>query len=102
MRGIGFAVLFVLATKVGDTWLRITAIVRPTVLDEYALVADHALAQPSWLLGRMVDAAGPTLSGVLHWVYIELPAAALAVAGYPLRYVTAPGLPRDLLVPAVL
>jgi hypothetical protein len=52
MRGIGFAILFVLATKVGDTWLRITAMVRPTVLDDYALLADHALAQPSWLLGR--------------------------------------------------
>ena len=27
MRGIAFAILYVLATKVGDTWLRITAIV---------------------------------------------------------------------------
>ena len=94
MRGIAFAILYVLATKVGDTWLRITAIVRPTVLDEYALLVDRALAQPSWLFGRMVDAAGPPLSGVLHWVYIELPAAALVVAVYQLRNVTAEGWPR--------
>jgi hypothetical protein len=97
MRGIGYAILFVLATKVGDTWLRITAIVRPTVLDEYALMADHALAQPSWLLGRMVDAAGPALSSVLHWVYIELPAAALVVALYQLRNVTTAGWPRHFM-----
>ena len=94
LRGIAFAVLFILATKVGDTWLRLTAIIRPRVLDEYALLADHALAQPSWLLGRVVDAAGPVFSGVLHWVYIELPAAALVVALYQLRNVTTEGWPR--------
>jgi len=94
LRGIAFAILFILATKAGDTWLRITAIVRPTVLDEYALLADHSLAQPSWLLGRVIDAAGPVLSGVLHWVYIELPAAALVVALYQLRNVTTAGWPR--------
>lgn len=93
MHGIAFAILFILATKVGDTWLRLTAIIRPTVLDEYALLADHALAQPSWLLGRVVDAAGPVFSGVLHWVYIELPAAALVVALYQLRNVTTAGWP---------
>lgn len=98
MRGIGFAILFILATKVGDTWLRITALVRPTVWDEYALLADHALAQPSWLLGRLVDAAGPVLSGVLHWVYIELPVAALVVAAYQLRNVTKAGWPRHFLI----
>ena len=97
LRGIAYAILFILATKVGDTWLRITAIVRPTVLDEYALLADHSLAQPSWLLGRVVDAAGPILSGVLHWVYIELPAAALVVALYQLRHVTNQGWPRHFL-----
>src|ERR1700758_1423434 len=97
LRGIAFAILFILATKVGDTWLRITAIVRPAVLDEYALLADHALAQPSWLLGRVVDAAGPVFSGVLHWVYIELPAAALVVALYQLRNVTTAGWPRHFM-----
>jgi Domain of unknown function (DUF5933)/PAP2 superfamily len=98
LRGIAFAILFILATKVGDTWLRLTAIVRPTVLDEYALLADHALAQPSWLFGRVIDAAGPIVSGVLHWVYIELPAAALAVALYQLRNVTTAGWPRHFLL----
>ena len=98
LRGIAFGILFILATKVGDTWLRITAIVRPTVLDEYALLADHALAQPSWLLGRVVDAAGPVLSGVLHWVYIELPAAALVIALYQLRNVTTAGWPRHFII----
>ena len=96
--GIAFGTLFVLATKVGDTWLRITAIVRPTVLDEYALSADQALAQPSWLLGRVVEAAGPLLSGVLHWVYIELPVAALVVALYQLRNVRTAGWPRHFLI----
>lgn len=98
LRGIAFAILFIVAAKVGDTWLRITAIVRPTVLDEYALLADHALAQPSWLLGRVIDAAGPILSGVLHWVYIELPAAALVVALYQLRNVTTAGWPQHFLI----
>lgn len=97
MRGIGFAILLILATKVGDTWLRITARVRPTVWDEYALLADHALAQPSWLLGRVVEAAGPILSGVLRWVYIELPAAALVVAAYQLRNVAKYGWPHHFL-----
>jgi hypothetical protein len=97
LRGIAFALLFILATKVGDTWLRLTAIIRPRVLDEYALLADHALAQPSWLLGRVVDAAGPVFSGVLQWVYIELPAAALVVALYQLRNVTTEGWPRHFM-----
>lgn len=95
--GIAFAILFVLATKVGDTWLRLTAIIRPTVFDEYALLADHALAQPSWLLGRIVDAAGPVAYGVLHWIYIELPAAALVIALYQLRNVTSEGWPRHFM-----
>jgi Domain of unknown function (DUF5933)/PAP2 superfamily len=95
---IALGFLVILATKVGDTWLRITAIVRPTVLDHYALLADHALAQPSWLVGRVVDAAGPLLSGVLHWVYIELPVAAMVVALYQLRNVRTSGWPRHFLV----
>jgi len=80
LKGIAFATLFVLATKVGDAWLRLTPINRPKVLDEYVLLADHALAQPSWLVGRALDWAGAAASGLLHWVYIELPVAALIVA----------------------
>lgn len=102
LRGIAFGILLILATKVGDAWLRITAIGRPAVWDEYALLADHALAQPSWLLGRLVDAAGPVFSGVLHWVYIELPAAALVVAIYQLRNVAGSGWPRHFLMRSFL
>jgi hypothetical protein len=87
LRAISFGYLLIIATKVGDTWLRITAAVRPTVLDDYALLADHALAQPSWLMGRLVEAAGPVPSALLHWVYIELPFAAMVVAIYQLRNV---------------
>ncbi|MGH3967942.1 MAG: DUF5933 domain-containing protein [Mycobacterium sp.] len=101
-RGVGFGLLLVIATKVGDTWLRITTIVRPTVLDEYALLADHALAQPSWLLGRLVNAGGPILYAALHWVYIELPVAAMVVAIYQLRTVRTGGWPRHFVVPTFL
>jgi hypothetical protein len=98
MTGIGFGFGFIVATKVGDTWLRITAMVRPTVLDDYALLADHALAQPSWLVGRLLDAAGPAVYGVVHWVYIELPLAAMVVAVYQLRRATTAGWPRHHVV----
>lgn len=98
LRGVAFGLLLITATKVGDSWLRITAIVRPKVLDEYALLADHALAQPSWLFGRLVEAGGPVLSGALHWVYIELPVAAMVVAIYQLRNVRTDGWPRHFVV----
>jgi hypothetical protein len=62
LRAISYGYLLIIATKAGDTWLRITAAVRPMVLDEYALMADHALAQPSWLMGRLVEAGGPVVS----------------------------------------
>ncbi len=102
VRGVAFGLLLVLATKVGDTWLHITATARPTVLDEYALQADYALAQPSWLLGRLVQAGGPILHGALHWVYIELPVAAMVVTLYQLRNVRTAGWPRHFVVPTFL
>ncbi|MGQ4597038.1 DUF5933 domain-containing protein [Nocardia sp. R6R-6] len=83
--------LLVLATKVGDVWLHITVIGRPTVLDEYTILADHALGDPSWVLGRAVDALGPVAAAVLHWVYIELPVAAIVVAAWQLRAVVSSG-----------
>ncbi|WP_281876017.1 phosphatase PAP2 family protein [Nocardia sputorum] len=83
--------LLVLATKVGDVWLHVTVIGRPTVLDEYVILADHALGDPSWVLGRAVDAMGPVVYAVLHWVYIELPVAAIVVAVWQLRRVTSSG-----------
>jgi hypothetical protein len=97
-RGIAFGLLLVIATKVGDTWLRITATVRPTVLDGYAVLADRALGEPSWILGRLVDAGGPVLNAVLHWVYIELPLAAVVVAIYQLRNVRTDGWPVHFLM----
>lgn len=101
-RGIAFGLLLIIASKVGDAWLSITAMLRPTVLDEYALLADQALAQPSWLVGRLVDAGGPFLNAVLHWVYIELPVAAVVVAVYQLRNVSTGGWPRQFLMPTFL
>ncbi|MBF6464626.1 inositol phosphorylceramide synthase [Nocardia beijingensis] len=83
--------LLMLATKVGDVWLHVTVIGRPTVLDEYVILADHALGDPSWVLGRAVDAMGPVVYAVLHWVYIELPVAAIVVAVWQLRRVASSG-----------
>ncbi|MEZ0364024.1 DUF5933 domain-containing protein [Mycobacterium sp. pUA109] len=94
----GWGMLLIVASKAADTWLRITAISRPRVLDEYAMLADHAFAQPSWLVGRVIDAAGPIPYAVLHWVYIELPVAAMVVAVYQLRNVTVDGWPRHHLM----
>jgi hypothetical protein len=83
--------LLMLATKVGDVWLHVTVITRPTVLDEYVMLADHALGDPSWVMGRVVDSLGPAVYGVLHWVYIELPVAAIVVAVWQLRRVVPTG-----------
>lgn len=98
LRAAGWGALLIVASKAADAWLRISAIGRPTVLDEYAMLADHALGQPSWLVGRVLDAAGPVPSAVLHWLYIELPVAVLVVAVYQLRNVTISGFPRHHLM----
>ena len=101
-RGVAFGLLLVIATEAIESWLRVTAIVRPKVFDEYALLADHALAQPSWLVGRLVEAAGAVPNAALHWVYIELPLAAMVVAIYQLRNVRTAGWPPHFLVPTFL
>ncbi len=88
LHAIALGALLIIATKVGDTWLQITGIARPTVLDQYAQLADQALGNPSWVLGRMVEAMGPVGYGILHWVYIELPVAAIVVAVWQLRRVS--------------
>lgn len=85
LKGVGLGALLIIATKLGDAWLEVTIMAGPMVLDEYVQLADHALGSPSWQLGRFVDALGPIGQGVLHWVYIELPVAAIAVAVYQLR-----------------
>ena len=85
LMGAGLGALLIVATKFGDVWLQITVIARPMVLDQYVQLADHALGNPSWVMGNVVDALGSVGYNVLHWVYIELPVAAIVVALYQLR-----------------
>ncbi|MEF9908219.1 phosphatase PAP2 family protein [Streptomyces sp. P9-A2] len=87
LKGVGLGLLLVAGHKTGDTWLLITSKTRPTVLDQYVLVADHALGDPSWLVGRLVDATAPVSVHVLHLVYGQLPLAAALVGLYQLRHV---------------
>ena len=67
LKGVGLGLLLVAGRKTGDTWLLITSKTRPTVLDQYVAIADHALGNPSWLAGRLVEATGPVGSHVLDW-----------------------------------
>lgn len=87
LKGVGLALLLVTGRKTGDAWLLITSKTRPTVLDPYMANADHALGNPSWLAGRVVQATGSIGSHVLDWVYIQLAVAAVIVALYELRNV---------------
>ncbi len=85
LMGVGLGALLIVATKFGDVWLHITVLAGPEVLDQYVQLADHALGNPSWVMGNIVDATGSVGYAVLHWVYIELPVAAIGVALYQLR-----------------
>ncbi|MFJ2770428.1 phosphatase PAP2 family protein [Streptomyces sp. NPDC087300] len=87
LKGVGLGLLLVAGRKTGDTWLLITSKTRPVVLDQYVATADHALGNPSWVVGRIIRASGPVGSHVLDWVYIQLAVAAVAVALYQLRHV---------------
>ncbi|MER7687483.1 phosphatase PAP2 family protein [Streptomyces sp. NPDC097610] len=87
LKGVGLGLLLVTGRKTGDTWLLITSKTRPTTLDQYVATADHALGNPSWLVGRMVTATGPIGAHVLGFVYIQLAVAAVIVALYQLRSV---------------
>ncbi|WP_438948729.1 DUF5933 domain-containing protein [Streptomyces virginiae] len=87
LKGAGLALLLVTGRKTGYTWLFITSETRPTVLDQYVATADHALGNPSWVVGRLVEATGPVGFRVLEFVYIQLAVAAVAVALYQLRHV---------------
>ncbi|NEA62891.1 phosphatase PAP2 family protein [Streptomyces sp. SID12488] len=91
LKGVGLGLLLVAGRKAGDTWLLITSKTRPMVLDQYVATADHALGDPSWLVGRMVRATGPIGTHLLDWVYIQLAVAAVCVALYQLRNVAAEG-----------
>ncbi|MET7778444.1 phosphatase PAP2 family protein [Streptomyces mirabilis] len=87
LKGVGLGLLLVTGRKTGDTWLLITSKTRPTTLDQYVATADHALGNPSWLVGRMVTATGPIGAHVLGAVYVQLAVAAVVVALYQLRNV---------------
>jgi len=58
LKGVGLGLLLVAGHKTGDTWLMITSETRPSVLDAYVATADHALGNPSWVMGRIVEATG--------------------------------------------
>ncbi|WP_328887932.1 phosphatase PAP2 family protein [Streptomyces sp. NBC_00316] len=87
LKGVGLGLLLVAGRKTGDTWLLITSKARPTVLDQYVATADHALGDPSWLVGRIVTATGPIGFNFLDIVYGQLAVAAVIVALYQLRNV---------------
>ncbi|MGA5806765.1 phosphatase PAP2 family protein [Streptomyces cellulosae] len=87
LKGTGLGLLLVAGHKTGDTWLLITSKTRATVLDAYVAAADHALADPSWMVGRFLDATAPISTGILHVVYGQLPLAAALVGLYQLRRV---------------
>ncbi|GAA3786140.1 phosphatase PAP2 family protein [Streptomyces chiangmaiensis] len=85
LKGVGLGLLLVAGRKTGDTWLLITSKTRPAVLDQYVATADHALGNPSWLVGRVVTATGPIGFNFLDIVYGQLAVAAVVVALYQLR-----------------
>ncbi|MFC9467083.1 phosphatase PAP2 family protein [Streptomyces coelicoflavus] len=87
LKGTGLGLLLVAGHKTGDTWLLITSETRKTVLDPYVATADQALGNPSWLVGRFVEATEPVGGHVLHLVYGQLPLAAALVGLYQLRHV---------------
>ncbi|MFF1649161.1 phosphatase PAP2 family protein [Streptomyces sp. NPDC058240] len=87
LKGVGLGLLLVTGRKTGDAWLLITSKARPTVLDQYVATADHALGDPSWLVGQIVTATGPIGARFLDAIYTQLPVAAVAVAVYQLRKV---------------
>ncbi|MGW3460141.1 phosphatase PAP2 family protein [Streptomyces olivaceoviridis] len=99
LKGVGLGLLLVAGRKTGDTWLLITSKTRPTVLDPYVATADHALGNPSWVVGRIVRASGTVGAHALDYVYAQLAVAAVVVAMYQLRHVaTERRFPRHHLV----
>ncbi|MFE3191098.1 DUF5933 domain-containing protein [Nocardia sp. NPDC059240] len=92
-------ILLVLSSKVADVWLGITVLAGPRVLDEHIVLVDHALGDPSWMMGQLLAWLSPIASSVLHWVYIELPLGAMIVTIWQLRNVVKTGVwPRHYLV----
>ncbi|MFJ2897163.1 phosphatase PAP2 family protein [Streptomyces sp. NPDC087218] len=87
LKGVGLGLLLVTGRKTGDTWLLITSKTRPMVLDQYVATADHALGNPSWVVGRIVEATAPISTHVLDYVYVQLAVAAVIASLYQLRNV---------------
>ncbi len=85
LKGVTLGLVLIMATKMSDAWLHLTAVTQPTVLDEYVQTADHSLGDPAWWVGRLVDASGFLGHRVLETVYIELPIGAIIIALYQLR-----------------
>lgn len=85
LKAVGLGVMLIMGTKMSDTWLRITVEARPMVLDQFVQTADHALGNPSWFVGRALDASGPIVQRIIETVYIELPVGAMLVAIWQLR-----------------
>ncbi|WP_344543458.1 phosphatase PAP2 family protein [Streptomyces levis] len=89
LKGVGLGLLLVTGRKTGDTWLLITSKTLPVTLDPYLAMADHALGNPSWPAGRLLEASGPVGEHALDYVYAQLAVAAVVVALYQLRHVAA-------------
>ncbi|WP_445402687.1 phosphatase PAP2 family protein [Streptomyces sp. LE64] len=87
LKGVGLGLLLVAGRKTGDAWLLITSKTKPEVLDPYLATADQALGNPSWLVGRLVEATEPVGPAVLDYVYVQLAVAAVLAALYQLRNV---------------
>ncbi|MEU0028479.1 phosphatase PAP2 family protein [Streptomyces sp. NPDC006335] len=89
LKGVGLGLLLVAGRKTGDTWLLITSKSRHLVLDPYLALADHALGNPSWVMGRVITATGAFGFNFLDTIYGQLAVAAVVVALYQLRNVAA-------------
>jgi hypothetical protein len=98
LHAIALGALLIMASKVADTWLVVTIVAGPRVLDQYVQLSDRALGEPSWLVGRALEVLGRVPSDLLHVVYIQLPVAAVVIAGWQLRNVTKSPWPRHNLV----
>nr|WP_230329735.1 phosphatase PAP2 family protein [Nocardia aurantiaca] len=99
LHAAALGILLVLSSKIADVWLGITVLAGPRVLDEHIALVDHALGDPSWLMGQLLAWLGPLASAILHWVYIELPVGAMVVTIWQLRNVVKTGeWPRHYLV----
>lgn len=85
LKGVGIGLMLIMATKVSDAWLRVTAMTQHRVLDEYVASADRAFGMPSFWMARFVQATGPAGHLLLQTVYMQLPVAAIVVAIYQLR-----------------